>query len=138
TYFVKPKPSLDLKFSYYFLAKSDLKSLNRSTAIPGLNRTDAYKLDFPLPPLSEQQRIVTKLDALFGHLDSLKKNLDRIPKLLKSFRQQVLTKAVTGELTKEWREGKGLGEWEERLYEFLREREDNYKRSKKTDGKKQR
>jgi type I restriction enzyme S subunit len=104
TYYVKTKPEIDLRYSFYFLKKSDLKSLNRSTAIPGLNRNDAYKIRIDLPPLPEQQRIVAKLDALFGHLDSLREKLDRIPGLLKNFRQQVLTQAVTGKLTKEWRE----------------------------------
>jgi len=33
--------------------------------------------------------------------------------LLKQFRQSVLTQAVTGKLTEEWREGKELGEWRE-------------------------
>src|SRR5690606_27518592 len=37
--------------------------------------------------------------------------LDRIPQLLKIFRQQVLTQAVTGKLTEQWREGKELEEW---------------------------
>ena len=57
-----------------------------------------------LPPLLEQKRIVAKLDSLFGHLDTLKTKLDHIPELLKNFRQQVLTKAVIGKLTEEWRE----------------------------------
>ncbi len=57
-----------------------------------------YRISFP--PLSEQQRIVAKIDTLFGHLDALKARLDRIPQLLKDFRQKVLTQAVTGKLTK--------------------------------------
>ncbi|MEI7526756.1 MAG: restriction endonuclease subunit S, partial [Mariniphaga sp.] len=65
---------------------------------------------FPLPPLPEQQRIVAKLDMLFGHLDALKTRLERIPQLLKEFRQKVLTQAVTGKLTEEWREGRELEE----------------------------
>ncbi len=54
---------------------------------------------------------MTKLDTLFGHLDALKTRLDRIPQLLKDFRQKVLTQAVTGKLTEEWREGRELKEW---------------------------
>lgn len=38
--------------------------------------------------------------------------MDKIPQLLKDFRQQVLTQAVTGKLTEKWREGRNLGEWE--------------------------
>jgi hypothetical protein len=38
----------------------------------------------------------------------------RMKHLYKDFRQQVLTQAVTGKLTEEWRVGKELGEWEEK------------------------
>ena len=41
-----------------------------------------------------------------------------IPLLLKDFRQQVLTQAVTGKLTEEWRVGKELEEWK---YEFTKD-----------------
>lgn len=106
--------SIDSKFFYYYL---------KSLKIPSFGYSRHYKvfdhLDIPIPPLPEQQRIVAKLDALFGHLDSLREKLDGIPTLLKNFRQQVLTQAVTGELTKEWRGGKGLREWEEKILEEL-------------------
>ena len=58
----------------------------------------------PLPPLAEQQRIVTKLDALFEKIESNKKRLDKIPIILKRFRQSVLAAAVTGRLTEVDRE----------------------------------
>lgn len=46
-----------------------------------------------------RERIVAKVDTLFGHLDQLRSRLDKIPVLLKQFRQAVLTQAVTGKLT---------------------------------------
>ena len=113
TYYVIPKPGIDLNFAYNYLKFSNLKSLNRSTTIPGLNRNDAYALSIPLPPLAEQKRIVAKLDEAFKHLETLKAKLERIPVLLKKFRQTVLTHAVTGKLTEEWRKGKELEEWKE-------------------------
>lgn len=104
TYFVKTTPFIDLKFAFNLLKFLDLKSLNRSTAIPGLNRNDAYGLIIYLPPLAEQKCIVAKLDAAFAHLETLKQGLERIPELLKKFRQTVLSHAVTGKLTEDWRE----------------------------------
>ncbi|MFN6075467.1 MAG: restriction endonuclease subunit S, partial [Fluviicola sp.] len=56
------------------------------------------------PPISEQQRIVAKLDHIFSHLETAKKGLEKIPVFLNQFRQVVLTQAVTGKLTEEWRE----------------------------------
>ncbi|QMU30506.1 restriction endonuclease subunit S [Adhaeribacter radiodurans] len=69
-----------------------------------ISRGNLSKISFPLPPLAEQKRIVAKLDEAFQHLDALKAKLERIPELLKTFRQAVLTQAVTGKLTEKWRE----------------------------------
>lgn len=68
-----------------------------------ISRRNLGMLKLPYPPLPEQNRIVAKLDTLFGHLDQLRARLDKIPVLLKQFRQAVLTQAVTGKLTEEWR-----------------------------------
>jgi type I restriction enzyme S subunit len=95
------------RFSGKFIEVAQ-RSVNQSS----INQKKLKSFTVPLPPLAEQQRIVAKLDGLFGHLDSLKQRLELIPTLLKQFRQSVLTQAVTGKLTEEWREGKDLGEWE--------------------------
>src|SRR5690606_19027649 len=76
-----------------------------------INQTILKNLQIPFPPLPEQERIVAKLDKLFAQHEKIKAALDRIPQLLKIFRQQVLTQAVTGKLTEQWREGKELEEW---------------------------
>lgn len=88
-----------------------LKVINEntsSTTVKHLSSKSIGEIPFPLPPLPEQHRIVAKLDMLFGHLDALKTRLDRIPQLLKAFRQSVLTQAVTGKLTEVWREVREL------------------------------
>jgi type I restriction enzyme S subunit len=86
-----------------------LKSLklgrfDRSTAIPGLNRNDAYKLTIPLPPLKEQNRIVTKIEELFTQLDAGVDSLKKVQIQLKRYRQAVLKAAFEGKLTQGWRE----------------------------------
>jgi type I restriction enzyme S subunit len=57
----------------------------------------------PLPPLAEQHRIVAKLDAIMQKVENNKQRLEKIPKLLKRFRQSVLAAAVSGNLTVGWR-----------------------------------
>ena len=94
-------------------------------AQPNISQTVLKAHPFPLPPLPEQKRIVTKLDGLFGHLEKLNSRLDRIPVLLKNFRQAVLTQAVTGKLTEEWRVGKEL-ETKEYLNSIIDKRKKNY------------
>jgi len=78
------------------------------TAQNGFNKKDLNSINIPLLPLPEQKRIVAKLDKLFEQLEIIKASLEKIPVLLKNFRQQVLTQAVTGKLTEEWRKGKEL------------------------------
>ena len=104
-----PSPIYDPSFAYYYLKfkKDYIESQASGTTFKEISGKKLGEIEFVLPPLPEQQRIVARLDAIFGHLDVLKEKLDRIPELLKNFRQQVLTQAVTGELTREWREGNG-------------------------------
>tara|TARA_B110001450_G_scaffold119916_1_gene112996 strand:+ start:309 stop:1676 length:1368 start_codon:yes stop_codon:yes gene_type:complete len=95
------------RFSGKFIEVAQ-RSVNQSS----INQKKLKSFAVPLPPLAEQQRIVAKLDELFSHLDTLKTRLNSIPQILKKFKQALLTQAVTGKLTEEWREGKDLGEWE--------------------------
>jgi type I restriction enzyme S subunit len=90
------------------LFQEPILSIQR-TAQNGFNKTDLASIYIPLPPLAEQNRIVAKLDTLFTQLETIKASMAKVPLLLKDFRQQVLSQAVTGKLTKEWRKGKDLG-----------------------------
>ena len=57
----------------------------------------------PVPPLDEQGRIADKLDAVLARVDACRDRLDRVPGVLKRFRQAVLEAATSGVLTNEWR-----------------------------------
>lgn len=103
TYFVKPSPSLSTEFSFYLLKSCRLQKHESSTAIPGLNRDHAYAEKILLPPLSEQQRIVAKLEELFSELDKGVENLRTAQLQLKVYRQALLKHAFEGKLTAEWR-----------------------------------
>ncbi|MBX3184556.1 MAG: restriction endonuclease subunit S, partial [Polyangiaceae bacterium] len=61
-----------------------------------------------VPPLPEQKRIADKLDALLARVDACRERLDRVPGILKRFRQSVLAAATSGELTRDWREERGI------------------------------
>ncbi|MGF7114662.1 type I restriction enzyme S subunit [Pseudomonas laurylsulfatiphila] len=103
TYYVNSFDFFDPKFCFYLLKNLRLSELNKSTAIPGLSRQDAYELDICLPSICEQTRIAQKLDELLAQVDTLKARIETIPALLKRFRQSVLAAAVSGQLTEEWR-----------------------------------
>jgi type I restriction enzyme S subunit len=104
TYFVEPPEGIDLSFLFYLLSRLNLVSLDRSTAIPGLNRDDAYAQQISLPPANEQKRIVAKIEELFTRLDAGVEALKKVKAELKHYRQAVLKYAFEGRLTAEWRE----------------------------------
>ena len=104
------------------------------TAQSGFNKKDLAGIIIPLPPLPEQQRIVAKLDTLFEHIENTKTRLEKVPTLLKNFRQAVLTQAVTGKLTEEWREGKEL-ESVEKFFKEISKRRSGHKSKKVRENK---
>ena len=87
-YFVKPKrQDLDRRWAYWMLRSLHLETMNKSAAVPGLNRDDVYRLDVNLPPLPEQRRIAAILD----HADALRAKRRQVLTHLDSLTQSVFT-----------------------------------------------
>jgi type I restriction enzyme S subunit len=63
TYFITPA-NFNSKYLYYFLLtqQSKLFSQVRRASVPRLSKTTFEKMQIPIPPLSEQERIVSILD----------------------------------------------------------------------------
>lgn len=121
-------------FIVYFLkTKYDsINSANKGTGIPHVKPEIFWNIEVPLPPLNEQKRIVEKLDKLLAKVETAKERLDKIPSILKKYRQSVLHAAVTGELTKEWREENNLNKQKsiELLNEIFAELKKHYPQKK--------
>lgn len=90
---------LNKKLFWYFLSTIErvLLEKGKGMGVTNVSANDIEGLSFNLPPLSEQIRIVNKLDALFEIIESNKQRLEKIPKILKRFRQSVLAAAVNNE-----------------------------------------
>lgn len=70
-----------------------------------------------ISPLAEQKVIAEKLDALLAQVETTKARLERIPEIIKRFRQSVLAAAVSGRLTEEWRETTGINrDWDQGIF----------------------
>jgi type I restriction enzyme, S subunit len=84
----------------------DFLAINVSGVGGSLMRVKSSTLkdySFPLPPLPEQKRIVTKIEELFSDLDKGVDELKAVKAQLKRYRQSVLTSAFEGKLTEKWR-----------------------------------
>lgn len=104
TGFIQLRPygnTYDNKLLYYLIKSEQFLTQKNEYATgstqEALTDTGASEIEIPLPPLAEQHRIVAKLDALFEKIESNKKRLDKIPVILKRFRQSVLAAAVNNE-----------------------------------------
>jgi type I restriction enzyme S subunit len=104
TYFIDEFPAkIPPTYWALYLQSLQLGRQEKSSAIPGLSREDIYVVEVPLPPLAEQRRIVAKLEKLLGKVDACQKRLEKIPNILKRFRQSILAAAHSGRLTTDWR-----------------------------------
>ncbi|WP_337842093.1 restriction endonuclease subunit S [Rheinheimera sp.] len=81
---------------------ADILKIAYGGAQPNISGKAIEEMEILLPPLAEQKVIADKLDTLLAQVDNTKARLERIPEILKSFRQSVLAAAVTGKLTEEW------------------------------------
>lgn len=106
---LRVKTPFDAQFFYYYLSASATQEAIRgfastTTNISNVSTGKLATLDVVVPPLPEQRRIVAKLEELFSKLDAGVAAVRRTQALLKRYRQSVLHAAVTGELTRAWRE----------------------------------
>lgn len=82
TYYVdQDGTAQDLRWLYWQLQQLGLGSMNKSAAVPGLNREDAYRCRIPLPPLPEQRRIASILDAAAQTKESVQAGLALLTRL---------------------------------------------------------
>lgn len=102
-------------YAYYFLRniRHVAEEMGTGTTFKEISGSSAKTLPFVLAPVAEQKIIAEKLDTLLAQVDSTKARLEQIPKILKRFRQAVLSMAISGKLTEEWRGNKSIlfSEW---------------------------
>jgi type I restriction enzyme S subunit len=101
-------PLICANYLKYAFSRKDFRELlcSEVAGVGGsLTRAQPKKVEkytVPIAPLNEQIRIANKLDSVLAKVDAAQTRLEKIPALLKRFRQSVLAAASSGELTKEW------------------------------------
>lgn len=113
-------PKINSLCLYYYLCTENfvqnLLSMASATTIAIVNKSKMESCAFPFPPLSEQQRIVERIEELFAKLDEAKERLQEVAESFAVRKAALLHKAFTGELTKQWRLENGVSDesWEEK------------------------
>ena len=59
------------KYLFFFCKTFDFTTIDSSTTLPSLTKTNIQHILFPLPPLETQKRIIEKIELLFIELDKI-------------------------------------------------------------------
>ena len=116
---LKNKGVFDASYMYYLyktvFVDNQIHSMSAGTTVDTYTIINAKNTIIPLPPLSEQQRIVERIEELFAKLDEAKERLQEVADSFAVRKAAILHKAFTGELTKQWRRENGVSDesWEE-------------------------
>lgn len=107
------KPRINSKYLAYCLDMPYIQSFisdnAKGTAQKGFYLNSVENIYIPLAPLSEQQRIVDRIESLFAKLDEAKEKAQTVLDSFETRKAAILHKAFTGELTAKWRKSHGVG-----------------------------
>lgn len=87
--------SNNIKWLFYLLGILHLDKVSKDSAVPGLNRNDAYQSLAPLPPPEEQAAIVRYLDYMDRNIKKYIRAKQKLIKLLEEQKQAIIHQAVT-------------------------------------------
>jgi type I restriction enzyme S subunit len=98
---------LDNGYLLHFLSHPSTTNFATQNAsginLPRVSAKVLSEIDFLLPPLPEQRRIVAKIEALQERSRKAREALAELGPLLEQFRQSLLAAAFRGDLTADWR-----------------------------------
>jgi type I restriction enzyme S subunit len=102
----RPISGIDIDYLFWAIkySKQNLINQGQGGAQPNISQRILLQHRIPVAPLAEQRRIVARIDDLFTDIADGETALSRARDDLNTWRRALLKSAVTGELTREWRE----------------------------------
>ena len=85
---------LALLLDEYYLMKIQIRKLSQGGIMSGLSASIVKELVIPIPPISEQKKIISIITDMDNLIKTRKKQLDKIQSLKKSLMQDLLTGKV--------------------------------------------
>lgn len=103
--FAKELHGVTTKYMFYYMSmiKPKLISMGKGGTQKNISQSVLKSLDVVVPPIPEQECIVSKIEELFSKLDASVAELQTAKEKLKVYRQAVLKEAFEGKLSEQWR-----------------------------------
>jgi len=123
-------PHIFNNYAFYFLLSKyiQINSRAKGSGTPHVDPDLLWNYKFPVAPINEQHRIVSKIEELFSELDKGIESLKTAREQLKIYRQALLKHAFEGKLTEQWRKDNAeqLETADQLLERIKQEREERY------------
>lgn len=91
------------------LYRDRIRLLANGVNINNIRTDHITSMPIPFPPISEQHRIVARIESLFAKLDEAKEKLQAVVDGYEIRRAAILHRAFSGELTAKWRKEHSVG-----------------------------
>ncbi|MGA2466852.1 MAG: restriction endonuclease subunit S [Thermodesulfobacteriota bacterium] len=104
SFICSPGVTPEYVFFWLKLITPFLENIGSGSTFLEISGSRARKIPILLAPTSEQKRIITKVEELLARVNTAKERLNKVPKILKRFRQAILAAACSARLTAGWRE----------------------------------
>lgn len=97
------KSNYSLRFFYYIACSFDYEQYKSQTTLPSMTQSAYENAFIPVPPISEQLQIADFLDEKTAKIDTLIEELEAQLSDLATYKQAVITEAVTGKVdVRDW------------------------------------
>lgn len=104
---IRPNAALEPRYLAAYLSSPVIQAAigaeNYGVTRQALTKEQVLAIEVPVESFAHQQRIADKLDALLARVDSCRDRLDRVTRLMESFRLATLRAGMSGRLTADWR-----------------------------------
>lgn len=92
-------------YSTYY--RDYIRTIAKGANINNIRQEYIYNFVIPLPPLSEQRRLVARIESLFAKLDAAREKVQSVLDSHETRKAALLHAAFAGKLTAKWREEQG-------------------------------
>ncbi len=93
-----PSKSINNLYAYYLFSSIDFNHHYKGSAVPTVDHDSINELFWGLPPIAEQQRIVSAIQSIFSKIDTLEQNKSDLLTAIKQAKSKILDLAIHGKL----------------------------------------